>query len=87
MFLCDLCSSSFCLVLLVDGFPYLPFYIEGFSVSNGRCTSVGSSLLLEEPMDPVPEIFKDQFQFNFDSSFSRKLRFDSNSGFNFVCLF
>ncbi len=67
----------------------LRVYIEGFSVSNGAlvCTSVGSSLLLEEPMDPVPEIFKDEFQFNFGSSFFPKLRFDSNSGFSFFGLF
>ncbi len=51
------------------------------------CTSVGSSVLLEEPMDPVPEIFKDQFQFNFGFSSFPKLRFDSNSGFSFFCLF
>jgi hypothetical protein len=66
-----------------QSFPFLPFPVEGALV----CISVGSSLLLEEPMDPVPEIFKEQFQFNFSSSLFPKLRFDSNSGFSFFCLF
>jgi hypothetical protein len=47
------------------------------------CVPVLAVLSLEEPTDPVPEIFKDQFQFNFGSSFFLKLRFDSNSGFSF----
>jgi hypothetical protein len=58
------------LVLLVDGFPYLPFYIEGFSISNGRCTGVYQCWKLST-LDPVPEIFKDQF--NFGSSFFPKI--------------
>jgi hypothetical protein len=57
MSFCDMCSGAFiCLVLLVNGFPSLPFFIHGFSFTYQHQTDIKKTLISDQHWSPPGSI-------------------------------